>query len=190
MPARTTAPMWHAGRRSYSTRRLDSRAGRYQISRPRTSRFAITALGSVPVLLEGDLPDILGRLTVGLFLDDRLAADFRDLTGERDRLRRAGPHPAQAAGQPSPSRPSGVSPRSVTVSAGSRVTFVNNDSRVHDMNSDPHPAHTDCPEINQVGFLSAGQSRRRVTSNPPAPAAITNHNQDTNTSLQGTIVIQ
>ncbi len=38
-------------------------------------------LVSVPILLEGDLPDILGRLTVGVFLDDRLAAEFKGLTG-------------------------------------------------------------------------------------------------------------
>lgn len=36
---------------------------------------------SVPIMLEGPLPDILGRLTVGFFLDDRLAAEFKALTG-------------------------------------------------------------------------------------------------------------
>jgi signal transduction histidine kinase len=36
---------------------------------------------SVPIVLEGPLPDILGRLTVGFFLDDRLAAEFKALTG-------------------------------------------------------------------------------------------------------------
>ena len=41
----------------------------------------VLELVSVPVLLEGDLPDILGRLTVGVFLDDRLAAEFKRLTG-------------------------------------------------------------------------------------------------------------
>lgn len=41
----------------------------------------VLQLVSVPVLLEGDLPDILGRLTVGVFLDDRLAAEFKSLTG-------------------------------------------------------------------------------------------------------------
>ena len=41
----------------------------------------VLQLVSVPVLLEGDLPDILGRLTVGVFLDDRLATEFKDLTG-------------------------------------------------------------------------------------------------------------
>ena len=57
----------------------------------------------------------------------------------------------------------GASPRNVEISAGSRVLFVNNDSRSHFMASDPHPEHTDCPEINQVGFLSPGE--RRETGN-------------------------
>ena len=85
---------------------------------------------------------------------------------------------------------SGVSPRTLTVEAGSRVTFVNNDSGAHDMSSDPHPAHTDCPEINGVGFLSAGQSRRTGNLNTVRTCGFHDHNQSTNTSLQGTIVIR
>ena len=41
----------------------------------------VLQLVSVPVLLEGEPPEILGRLTVGVFLDDRLAAEFKSLTG-------------------------------------------------------------------------------------------------------------
>ncbi|MBI3047912.1 MAG: hypothetical protein HYY76_06330 [Acidobacteria bacterium] len=41
----------------------------------------VLELVSVPIFLEGAVPDMLGRLTVGFFLDDRLAAEFRDLTG-------------------------------------------------------------------------------------------------------------
>jgi signal transduction histidine kinase len=41
----------------------------------------VLQLVSVPVLLEGDVPDILGRLTVGVFLDDRLASEVKALTG-------------------------------------------------------------------------------------------------------------
>ncbi len=85
---------------------------------------------------------------------------------------------------------SGVSPSSVTVAAGSRVTFVNNDSTAHDMSSDPHPAHTDCLEINQIGFLAAGQSRQTNNLNTARTCSYHDHNQSTNTSLQGTIVIQ
>ena len=53
-----------------------------------------------------------------------------------------------------------MNPKSVTVPRGSQVQFVNNDSRADDMDSDPHPEHTDCPPINAVGFLSPNQSRQ------------------------------
>jgi plastocyanin len=83
----------------------------------------------------------------------------------------------------------GVSPSTVTVSAGSRVTFVNNDGRPHDMNSDPHPEHTDCPEIN-VGFLSAGQSGTTQNLNRVRTCGFHDHNQPDVRSLQGTIRVQ
>jgi len=56
---------------------------------------------------------------------------------------------------------SGVSPKELTVPAGSRVLFVNNDSRRHDMACDPHPEHNDpeCSAINVVGALNPGESR-------------------------------
>jgi plastocyanin len=53
----------------------------------------------------------------------------------------------------------GVNPTALSVSQGSRVLFVNNDGKSHNMASDPHPEHTDCPEINNVGLLLPGQSR-------------------------------
>jgi plastocyanin len=84
----------------------------------------------------------------------------------------------------------GVSPSSVTVAPGSRVTFVNNDSRPHDMASDPHPAHTDCPELNQVGFLSSGQSRQTGNLNSVRTCTYHDHNRPDDDNLQGTIVIR
>src|SRR5262249_15145744 len=54
----------------------------------------------------------------------------------------------------------GVSPTTLTVRPGTQVTFVNNDNQAHNMLSDPHPEHTDCIELNQVGFLSPGQARQ------------------------------
>ena len=36
---------------------------------------------SVPIVLEGEPPGLLGRLTVGFFLDDRLAAQLKAVTG-------------------------------------------------------------------------------------------------------------
>ena len=85
---------------------------------------------------------------------------------------------------------SGVSPKSITVSPGTRVTFVNNNTRAHDMSSDPHPSHTDCPEINQAGFLSPGQTKQTGNLNTVRTCGFHDHNQESNTSLQGTIVIR
>jgi plastocyanin len=84
-----------------------------------------------------------------------------------------------------------VSPKNVTVPRGSQVTFVNNDTRSHNIASDPHPEHTDCPEINSVGVLSPGQSRQtgNMTTNR-AVCGFHDHDAPTVVGLQGTITIQ
>jgi plastocyanin len=78
----------------------------------------------------------------------------------------------------------------VTIAAGGRVNFVNNDTRAHDMSSNPHPAHTDCPAINQAGFLQPGQSRETGNLTTIRTCGFHDHNRDTDTSLQGSIIIQ
>jgi plastocyanin len=78
----------------------------------------------------------------------------------------------------------------VTIAAGGRVTFVNNDSRAHDMESDPHPDHTDCPAINDVGFLSPGQTKVTNTLTAVRRCGFHDHNQPDTASLRGPIVIQ
>ena len=85
---------------------------------------------------------------------------------------------------------SGVSPQNITVTPGTRVTFINNDTRRHDMASDPHPEHTDCPEINQVGVLQPGQSRETGNLNTPRTCGFHDHDQPTANSLRGSIRIQ
>lgn len=83
----------------------------------------------------------------------------------------------------------GVSPSSVSVALGGRVTFVNNDTRAHDMSSDPHPEHTDCPEIT-VGFIQPGQSRTTQNLTRARSCGYHDHNQPSVASLRGTIRIQ
>ena len=83
-----------------------------------------------------------------------------------------------------------VSPKTVTVPRGSQVQFVNNDGRSHQVSSDPHPEHTDCPELNQVGFLSAGQSRQTGNLNTARTCRFHDHDQPNTVALQGSIVIQ
>ena len=83
-----------------------------------------------------------------------------------------------------------VSPTTLTVSVGTRVTFVNNSNRPHDMNSDPHPEHTDCPPLDQVGFLAAGQSKTSGNLNTARRCGFHDHNDERNTALQGVIIVQ
>ena len=84
----------------------------------------------------------------------------------------------------------GVSPKTLTASAGSQVTFINNDTIPHEMFSDPHPEHTDCPELNQVGFLSSGQARQTGNLNTVRTCGFHDHSQPLNTFLQGSILIR
>ena len=86
---------------------------------------------------------------------------------------------------------SGVSPKSITVPIGTQVTFVNSSSTNHDMASNPHPTHGSCPEIEQgVGFITAGQTRMTLNLNSAKTCGYHDHNRDTDTSLQGTIIVQ
>jgi plastocyanin len=84
----------------------------------------------------------------------------------------------------------GVTPKTIAVALGSQVTFINNDSRPHFMQSDPHPEHTDCPEINQVGVLNPGQSRQTGNLNTARNCGFHDHDNFENNSLKGTITIQ
>jgi hypothetical protein len=83
-----------------------------------------------------------------------------------------------------------VSPASVTITRGGRVTMVNNHNRAHDMSSDPHPEHTQCPEINSIGFLNPGQSRTSSNLNTARTCGFHDHNDSDNAGLKGSIVIQ
>lgn len=84
----------------------------------------------------------------------------------------------------------GASPRNIQITAGSRVTFVNNDTRAHNMTSDPHPEHTQCPELNAIGLLTPGQSRESGNLNTVRTCGFHDHDNPGTTSLTGTITIR
>jgi plastocyanin len=84
----------------------------------------------------------------------------------------------------------GASPKTLTVAAGSQVTFVNNDSIDHQMYSDPHPEHTDCPELDSVGYLAPGQSRQTENLNTVRSCGFHDHIHFDNNALKGSITIQ
>jgi plastocyanin len=83
-----------------------------------------------------------------------------------------------------------VCPSTLTVAIGTQVTFVNNDARSHNMVSDPHPEHTDCPELNQVGFLTSGQSRQTGNLVTARTCGFHDHDNFEITTLQGSITIR
>lgn len=112
---------------------------------------------------------------------------------------------AASCGSDSPSSPSGgndgsiaatltisggsISPKTVTVPVGSRVTIVNNDTASHDMNSDPHPEHTQCPALN-VGTLTSGQSRSSQNLTTARVCGMHDHLNPDNANLKATITVQ
>jgi hypothetical protein len=99
---------------------------------------------------------------------------------------------------PTPSNPNritigsngAVSPTELVVALGSRVVFINNDTRRHDMTSDPHPDHTDCQELNQVGLLPPGQSRETGNLVAVGTCGFHDHENPDDNRLKGRILVR
>jgi plastocyanin len=83
-----------------------------------------------------------------------------------------------------------LTPSQITISPGTRVLFINNHSRSHQITSDPHPEHTDCPEINQVGLLAPGARRETGNFVTVRTCGLHDHDDPGNASLKGQIVIR
>jgi plastocyanin len=99
------------------------------------------------------------------------------------------PNPSQA-GITITMTSTGVSPKQLQVSAGTRVVFINNDTRAREMTSDPHPEQDDCPEINNIGFINPGQTKETGNLNTVRTCGYHDHNDPDNTRFQGSIVIK
>ena len=83
-----------------------------------------------------------------------------------------------------------ICPSALTVTRGTQITILNSDSRTHEMDSDPHPEHTDCPELNQIGFLNPGQSKQGGNLNTARRCGMHDHNSPDTAALKVTITIQ
>ncbi|HEY7284810.1 MAG TPA: hypothetical protein VH497_05180 [Vicinamibacterales bacterium] len=83
-----------------------------------------------------------------------------------------------------------VCPQNITVARGSQVTMVNQDTVAHEMYSDPHPEHTDCPELNQIGHLEPGQSRASGNLVTARTCGFHDHLRPDVAGLKGRITIQ
>jgi plastocyanin len=85
----------------------------------------------------------------------------------------------------------GVSPSTVTIAVGQTVTFVNNDNRSHEMASNPHPQHGSCPSMEAgLGVIAAGQTKVTHNFGNAGTCGYHDHQDDTNSRFQGTIVVQ
>lgn len=83
-----------------------------------------------------------------------------------------------------------VTPAGVTVAVGQSVTFVNSDTRVHDMSSDPHPSHTSCPSFANVGAMTPGQTKVTFGFAVAGSCGFHDHNDPGNAGLTGRVTIQ
>lgn len=83
-----------------------------------------------------------------------------------------------------------VTPGQVTVAVGQSVTFVNNHNVSHDVTSNPHPTHGDCPQINAVGRLNPGQTKLTNAFTVARTCGFHDHDRPEVTALQGSIIIQ
>jgi plastocyanin len=105
------------------------------------------------------------------------------------------PTPAPAAPPPAAApavvtiTSSGVSPKELTIAAGARVTFVNNDIIPHDIAGGPDPAHPDCAELDVVGFLTPGQQRASAPLATPRTCEYHDHSFHSSI-MNGTIIIR
>ena len=86
--------------------------------------------------------------------------------------------------------PAGVSPTELRIEAWSQVKFVNNDTRPHTMVSDPVDLHTQCPAINQVGYLQPGESRNTGTLYLTGTCGFHDHSNQNEAGLRGRIEVQ
>jgi len=80
-------------------------------------------------------------------------------------------------------------PNDLLVAAGSRVRFINLGTVDHNIDSDPHPEHTDCPEIN-IGTLKPGESRETGNLVIVRTCGFHDHEQPNVETLKGKIVIR
>jgi plastocyanin len=83
-----------------------------------------------------------------------------------------------------------VSPSQVSITTGQSVTFVNSNTRSHEIASDPHPSHTGCPSINALAIIGAGQTKLTNSFSGTGTCGFHDHNDPDNNALKGTITIR
>lgn len=79
----------------------------------------------------------------------------------------------------------GFSPQTVTIKAGDSVTWMNDDTAMHNVSSAPHPTHTAYPPLN-LGNIAPGSSKSLTF-----PTAGTyKYHDHLNPSLTGSVIVE
>ncbi|MBI2039636.1 cupredoxin domain-containing protein [Candidatus Microgenomates bacterium] len=81
---------------------------------------------------------------------------------------------------------SGFSPQNITISKGESVTWVNEDTQDHQVQSAVHPTHQVYPPLNTVGLLKSGE--KKSLSFPKAGTY--KYHDHLNPSLTGTVTVE
>lgn len=79
----------------------------------------------------------------------------------------------------------GFSPKEVTIKIGDSISWVNNDSTDHSVNSAVHPTHQLYPSLN-LGLIKPGASKSLIFPK----AGIYKYHDHLNPSLTGTVIVQ
>jgi hypothetical protein len=83
----------------------------------------------------------------------------------------------------------GLSAGGGDIALGGTVTIVNNGTSAHEMSSDPHGPHTDCPALN-IGTLQPGQQRTSQPLTSARTCGMHDHMNPGTQSLKASIVIR
>lgn len=120
---------------------------------------------------------------------------FMKLSGNDDTSNNTSTNSTQSPGQESSEGQTGgstitydgktFSPAKLTVKVGTNITITNNSKNNLQFDSDPHPVHTDNPELN-VEVVQAGQSRVFTVTN----VGTFGYHNHLDSSQTGTIVVQ
>ncbi len=84
----------------------------------------------------------------------------------------------------------GLSPTPFRISVGQQVRIVNNGSSNHQLQSNPHPAHTDCLPMNQLGLLTQGQSGLTGVFTVSRTCGFHDHLNPVNGNFQGNVLVE
>jgi hypothetical protein len=80
-----------------------------------------------------------------------------------------------------------VEPKELRIEIRQQVRFVNEDTRAHQPQSNPHLQHTDCPAINSVGVLQPGENRMSGSFDVERACGFHDHMNPDTAGLGGTI---